>query len=136
MAALRRRNKRTQLTEEMKLRIRHIALAATAALAAAACNVTRKLPEGEYLLQKVKIEEDTSAPRHERITADELDNYVRQSPNKRIFGINFYAWVYNLADPDKDNWWRRPSCPTWSRRASRCATSEHISTREDTSPPM
>ncbi|MCX4262990.1 MAG: BamA/TamA family outer membrane protein [Alistipes sp.] len=105
MAALRRRNKRTQLTEEMKFRIRHIALAATAALAAVACNVTRKLPEGEYLLQKVKIEEDTSAPRHERITADELDNYVRQSPNKRIFGINFYAWVYNLADPDKDNWW-------------------------------
>ena len=51
MAALRRRNKRTQLTEEMKLRIRHIALAATAALAAVACNVTRKLPEGEYLLQ-------------------------------------------------------------------------------------
>ena len=72
-----------------------------------ACSVVRKLPEGSYLVQKVTIEDDRSVPKNERITASELDRYVWQSPNKRFLGINFYAWVYNQANPDKDNWWNR-----------------------------
>ena len=53
------------------------------------CNVTRNLPEGEYLVSKVKFVEDKSMPRDERITVDkdEIDVYVRQSPNKRFLGI-------------------------------------------------
>ncbi len=70
-----------------------------------ACSVTRKLSEGEYLLQKVKIEADKEAPRKERITAPMLEQYVRQTPNKHFLGTNFYVWTYNLANPHKDNWW-------------------------------
>ena len=61
------------------------------ALFCVACNVTRSLPEGSYLLSKVKIEDDKLTPRSERITVDRdnIDTYVRQSPNKRILGMDF-----------------------------------------------
>lgn len=74
---------------------------------AVGCNVTRSLSEGEYLVSKVKFEEDKSVPRDERITVnnDGIETYVRQSPNKRFLGFNFFVWVYEKADPEKDNWW-------------------------------
>lgn len=73
----------------------------------AACDVTRSLPEGSYLLSKVTIEDDKQTPRDERITVDkdDIDYYVRQAPNKRILGFDFYVWVYQKANPEKDNWW-------------------------------
>ena len=69
------------------------------------CNVTRKLQPGEYLLQKVVVEDDRSTPRKERIDAEELKSYIRQMPNKHFLWTNFYVWVYNLANPEKDNGW-------------------------------
>lgn len=63
--------------------------------------------QGSYLVQKVTIEDDRNVPKKERITASELDRYVWQSPNKRFLGTNFYVWVYNQSNPDKDNWWNR-----------------------------
>ncbi len=71
------------------------------------CGVVRNTPQGEYLLHKVVVEEDATVPRDERIPAYEMERYVRQSPNKKIFGANFYVWVYNSANPNKDNWWNR-----------------------------
>ena len=43
------------------------------------CNVTRNLPEGQYLVSKVKFQEDETTPRDERITVDKdgIDVYVR-----------------------------------------------------------
>ena len=69
------------------------------------CNITHLLPSDEYLLQRVKIEEDKSVPRSERIKSDELLSYLRQKPNKRFLGTDFYVWVYLMAKPDKDNSW-------------------------------
>lgn len=71
----------------------------------ASCNVTRRLPAGTYLLQKVKIETDKEVPRSERITSDQLKRYLRQTPNKHFLGTDFYVWVYNQADSSKHNWW-------------------------------
>ncbi len=70
-----------------------------------ACSVTRHIPEGQYLLQKVTIEDDRSLPRRDRISSADLEKYVRQTPNKRFLGTNFYVWLYELANPDKQNWW-------------------------------
>ena len=70
-----------------------------------ACDVTRDLTQGEYLLQSVKIKEDESVPRKERIRSDDVLKYVRQTPNKRFLGMDFYVWVYSLANPKRDNWW-------------------------------
>lgn len=75
------------------------------ASAIAGCGVTRRIPQGSYLLKKNVIEIGEELPHDERITADELDRYVRQQPNKRFLGTNFYLWIYSSANPDKDNWW-------------------------------
>lgn len=73
----------------------------------AACNVTRNIPEGSYLLTRVHIEADESVPRAERITdeRDGLSKHVRQTPNKRFLGMDFYVWMYERANPEKNNWW-------------------------------
>ena len=71
------------------------------------CSVTRNLQPGQYLLQKVVIEDDRSVPREERIDAEELEEYIRQMPNSHFLWTNFYVWVYNLANPEKDNAWNR-----------------------------
>ena len=76
-----------------------------------ACSVTRHIPEGSYLLKKVTIEEDQETPRRDRITADELERYIRQTPNKRLLGTNFYVWLYEQADSAKHNGWNN-----WKRR--------------------
>ena len=68
-----------------------ILAAALLGLLCSACSVTRHIPEGQYFLQKVKIEDDRSTPRKERITASDMEKYVRQTPNKRFLGTNFYA---------------------------------------------
>lgn len=74
-------------------------------LTLSACNVTRLIPSDSYLLQRVKIEEDKSAPRAERIKSEEVTKYLRQKPNKHFLGTDFYAWIYLMADPGRDNWW-------------------------------
>ena len=73
------------------------------------CDVTSSLSEGSYLLSKVTVVDDKSAPTDERITVDKdgIDVYIRQSPNKRILGMDFYVWVYEKVDTTKNNWWNR-----------------------------
>lgn len=69
------------------------------------CAITRHIPEGKYLLQNIEIESDKTAPKEERISTYDLERYVRQSPNRRLFGTNFYIWMWNQAKPEKENWW-------------------------------
>lgn len=70
-------------------------------LAGVSCSVTRKLPEGSYLVQKVTVEADKETPKKERIPASDFKKFIRQSPNKRFLGLNFYVWVYEQADPER-----------------------------------
>lgn len=89
----------------MSRRLRVLLFVCVLSLLSSACSVTRRLSQGEYLLQRMKIEDDDTVPKSERIGPLELEQYVRQTPNKHFLGTNFYVWVYNLANPDKDNWW-------------------------------
>ncbi len=84
-----------------------ILLLAVVALTSLSCGVTRHTPQGSYFLQRIDFVEDRSKDKEERIPAYVLERYIRQSPNKRLLGTNFYVWAYNLADPDKDNGWNR-----------------------------
>ncbi|MEG2612577.1 MAG: POTRA domain-containing protein, partial [Alistipes sp.] len=77
----------------------------TVCICCTSCSVTRKIPSGQYLVQKVIIEDDKATPRDERIRAAELERYVRQSPNKRFLGLNLGLWIYEQANPEKKNWW-------------------------------
>ncbi len=71
------------------------------------CGVTRHTPQGSYFLQRNTVKEDVTTIKEERIPAYVLSGYIRQTPNKRLLGTNFYVWAYNLANPDKDNAWNR-----------------------------
>ena len=73
----------------------------------ASCSVTRRLPDDSYMLKRNEIRVDKEVPRKERITASEIDKYIRQSPNRRFLGVNLYAWIYAQANPDKNNGWNR-----------------------------
>lgn len=84
---------------------KYLATAMLAGIIGASCSVTRRVPEGSYLLVRNKVVADADAPRNERIPVSDMEKYIRQSPNKRLLGTNFYLWAYNLANPEKHNWW-------------------------------
>lgn len=69
------------------------------------CGVTRHIPNDKYLLSRNKIEVDKSVPKNERISASQISEYIHQSPNKRFLGTNLPLWLYQQANPSKDNWW-------------------------------
>ena len=92
-------------------RARRILVAAVLGLLGSACSVTRHIPEGEYFLQRVSVEDDRTVPRKQRIPAADLEKYVRQTPNKRFLGTNFYVWLYEQANPGKSNKWNE-----WKRK--------------------
>ena len=86
-------------------RLVYIVFALLVGVLLSSCSVTRHIPSDAYLLQRVKIEEDKDSPRSERIKSDEVTKYLRQKPNKHFLGTDFYAWIYLMANPDKDDWW-------------------------------
>lgn len=68
-------------------------------LLTASCNATRNIPEDRHLLRSMKIVKDEG-----ELSVRDLDDYVRQKPNKKIFGFwRFHLGLYNAANPDKDN---------------------------------
>ena len=66
------------------------------------CNPARRLPEGQYLLNRNRIEiEDAEVER------SELAAYLRQKPNRRILGFyRFHLNVYQLADRGRETGFR------------------------------
>lgn len=62
-----------------------------------ACNPSKKIPEGEFLLDKNYIvDKDT------KIDKSDIENYIKQKPNRRILVLfRFHLWLYNLANEDK-----------------------------------
>ncbi|MCB0820115.1 MAG: BamA/TamA family outer membrane protein [Bacteroidetes bacterium] len=68
-----------------------------ATLVIQACSPTRKVPEGEYLLNRnVIVNNDTNLP------DSELEGYVRQKPNRKIFGFwRFHLWIASTVNREK-----------------------------------
>ncbi len=76
------------------------------------CKSYKDLKEGEYLVNKVKIEfkkdrNNKSENRQEYVKMEDLQKIVKQKPNKKLFGVfnlstNLYAYGNR-----KDNWFRR-----------------------------
>lgn len=62
------------------------------------CNVTKKVPENEYLLTKNKLVFSDGA-----IYKDELASYINQKPNKKVFAFfPVGLWFYNMTNPKYD----------------------------------
>lgn len=74
-----------------------IALTALCVLLFTACNPTKKLQEGEYLLNSnIVVDRDT------KLDKSDVENYIKQKPNHRILVIfRFHLWLYNLANEEK-----------------------------------
>jgi hypothetical protein len=63
------------------------------------CSPTKRVPEGNYLLNRNRIEIQDAA-----ITRSELKSYYRQRPNRRILGFyRFHLQIYNFADGAPSN---------------------------------
>lgn len=67
------------------------------------CSTTKHVPNGEYLLDKVKINTEVND-----ISKDELSGYIRQKPNARVFGVfRMQLGIYNLSGNDTTKWINR-----------------------------
>lgn len=78
-----------------------LAIALVAALAA--CNSVKHVPEGEYLLDKVRITVDDPD-----IKTKELSNFLRQQPNHKTLGVaKMQLGLYNLSGMDSAKWYNR-----------------------------
>jgi len=62
------------------------------------CRATKFVPEDENLLNRNKIEN-----KNREIEKTDLKNYLKQTPNKRIFYWRFYLSLYNLSNKKKEN---------------------------------
>ncbi len=65
-------------------------------------SITKHVPEDEYLLDDYSLK-----IRDGKIKKDELENIIRQKPNRKILGFRFHLGLYNLSDLTKDGWFHR-----------------------------
>ena len=63
------------------------------------CNPTKYVPEGETLLNNNHI-----IINKEGVKKSDLLPYIKQKPNKRIFGTRFHLGLYNLSNINKQKW--------------------------------
>ncbi|MDO9340212.1 MAG: BamA/TamA family outer membrane protein [Bacteroidales bacterium] len=63
------------------------------------CNPTKYVPEGETLLNDNHI-----IINKEGVKKSDLLPYIKQKPNKRIFGTRFHLGLYNLSNINKQKW--------------------------------
>jgi hypothetical protein len=70
-----------------------------AILIISSCNPTKYIPEGKTLLNDNHININK-----EDIKKSDLLPYIRQKPNKRIFGTRFHLGLYNLSNINKQKW--------------------------------
>lgn len=88
------------------------AAAAIATLILAACSSTRHVPQGEMLLDYIRLDIEQPDSAKSEITRESLINYIRQQPNHKSLGLfKLQLGVYNLSGRDSTRWWNR-----WMRK--------------------
>lgn len=89
---------KTGFVEVMKLRL--LIPFIIGVLMLSACNTTKFVPDGEYLLDKVSIKTDNNDVKRE-----DLRDYLRQTPNAAVFGaFRMQLGIYNWAPKDTTKW--------------------------------
>ncbi|HPE18155.1 MAG TPA: BamA/TamA family outer membrane protein [Tenuifilaceae bacterium] len=76
-----------------------VVICVMATILVSSCSITKNIPPQKYLLDKTTIKIDDS--KQKTISSSELDNYIRQKPNKRILLFRFHLRMYNAANPSK-----------------------------------
>lgn len=76
---------------------------------AVSCSPVKHVPQGEYLLDKVKIE---TTGTEGQLDTEELVNFLRQAPNHKVLGFaKLQLATYSLSGADTTRWYNR-----WLRR--------------------
>ncbi len=71
----------------------------------AGCNPTKYVPEGEVLLSRnVLVIGKSEEALTSGISKTAMKPYIKQLPNKRIFGSRFHLGLFNLSDIEKERW--------------------------------
>jgi len=68
-------------------------------LVVTSCNPLKYVPEGDTLLDDTKV-----IVSKDEIKKSDLMPYVRQKPNKKIFGAKFHLGLYNMSNLEKEKW--------------------------------
>lgn len=69
------------------------------AIIVSSCNPTKYVPKGETLLDDNRI-----ILNRENVKKSDIIPYIKQKPNKRIFGTRFHLGLYNLSNLKKEKW--------------------------------
>ena len=71
----------------------------------ASCSSTKYVPDGEYLLNSVKVK---TVGDYDDVNTSNLRNYVRQNPNRRWFSLfKLPLATYSLSGRDSTKWINR-----------------------------
>jgi hypothetical protein len=79
----------------LRSRTFHTLCLLAALLATTGCDPTRRLQEGQYLLDHNQLEVQRGGP-----PSAELEPIIKQRPNKRVLWMRIYLWMHNLPDPE------------------------------------
>lgn len=83
----------------------YIWIVATFCLILAGCSTTRHVPDGQYLLDEVKLRVNDST---ETLSEQEMMTFVRQRPNNRMLHLTrLRLGVYNMSGNDSTKWWNK-----------------------------
>lgn len=73
-------------------------------VALASCNATKHVPDGQYLLNKVRI----NVVDNPSVNKKEMRAYLRQTPNHEILGgAKFQLAIYNWSGSDSTKWYNK-----------------------------
>lgn len=87
-----------------KLKRNVVAALCASAMLLPSCNTTKYVPQGEYLVNKVRINVEDNPS----IDKKEMRNYLRQTPNHEILGgAKFQLAIYNMSGRDSTKWYNR-----------------------------
>ena len=84
----------------LHIKLRFFGFLILVVLLLAACNTTKFVPEGDFLLDRVHLKTDTK-----EIPRKELEQYLRQTPNAGVFSVfRMQLGLYNWAGKDSSKW--------------------------------
>lgn len=91
----------------MNKRLRRYIIFSVLSFSLAGCSVSKFIPEGQYLLNDVKIESNSK-----EVKASQMNAYVRQAPNSKWFSLfKLPMYMYSVSGKDSTKWinrfWRR-----------------------------
>ena len=64
-------------------------------IAIVSCDATKRVPEGEYLLEKNRV-----IVNEKKTSNQEISSFLRQKPNTKVLGIPFSLHLYNRVNPN------------------------------------